>query len=116
MYAAVELLSSAIPRVATKCFSSLHMFSAKREVRSSGYHRREFERLNGLGFVVSNVEDGIQFRDLHQVVNLIREFEQLQLPPLLACCGEAAYQIAQSRAIDVIDFRKIEQDLLMALI
>jgi len=42
------------------------------------YRGREIERPDGLGPVVSDVEDGIQLRDLHQVSHFIREFEQLQ--------------------------------------
>ena len=72
-------------------FSTLKgLTNAGRCTGSSGYRRREIERLNGLdglGFVDSNVEDGIQFRDLHQVVDLIRECEQLQFSVLLSCCG-----------------------------
>jgi hypothetical protein len=36
------------------------------------------ERLNGHGLVVHDLEDGIQPCNLHQIVNLIREVEQLQ--------------------------------------
>lgn len=66
----------------TLLVSSPFLFQRRREL-SSGCHRREFEGLNGLGLVVSNVEDGIQFRNLHQVVDLIREFEQFQFSLLL---------------------------------
>jgi hypothetical protein len=54
------------------------------------------ERLNGYGLVVHDVEDGIQPCNLHHIVNLIREVEQLHLPLLLPHAGESTDQMAQS--------------------
>src|SRR5229473_4628158 len=65
----------------------------------SGCRCRLSERLNGLGLVVHDVEDGIQSRNLHHVVNLIREVEQLQLSPLLPHACESTDQMPQACAV-----------------
>ena len=51
---------------------------------SSGCRCRLTERLNGLGLVVHDAEDSIQPCNLHHIVNLIREVEQLQFSPASA--------------------------------
>ena len=55
--------------------------------QSSSCRCRLTERLNGHGLVVHDVEDGIQPCNLHYIVNLICQVEQLQfsllLPPLV---------------------------------
>src|SRR5512142_2084267 len=45
------------------------------------------ECLDGGCFVVFHVEHGIQFRDLQQVVNLLREIEQFELAALVPDAG-----------------------------
>src|SRR6266436_3767576 len=76
--------------------------------QSSGCRYRLTERLNGHGLVVHDVEDGIQPCNLHQIVNLIREVEQLQLSLLLPHASKSTDQMAQARAVNVIDSAKIE--------
>lgn len=64
--------------------------------QSSGCPCRLTERLNGQALVVHDVEDGLQPSNLHQIVNLIREVEQLQLSLLLPHARESTDQMAQA--------------------
>src|SRR5882762_9373730 len=64
--------------------------------QSSGCRCRLCKRLNGHGLVVHDVEDGIQPCNLHQIVNLIREVEQLQFSLLLPHARESTDQMAQA--------------------
>src|SRR5713101_2727536 len=72
------------------------------------------ERGDGLGFVVFDVEDGVELGDLEQVVDLLGELEQLQLATLVADGGKRAHQLADSRAVNVGDVAEIQQDPLIA--
>src|SRR6266850_1649079 len=83
--------------------------------QSSGCRYRLTEGLNGHGLVVQYVEHGIQSCNLHHIVNLIREVEQLQFSLLLPHARESTDQMAQPRAVDVIDVAKFEQNLLVSL-
>src|SRR5216684_4016530 len=67
--------------------------------QSSGCRCRLTERLNSQGLVVRDVEDGIQPCNLHQIVNLIREVEQLQFSLLLPHARESTDQVAQPSAV-----------------
>src|ERR1022692_2021459 len=70
--------------------------------------------LNRRGFVVLYVEDGVEFGDLEQVVHLLGEVKQLEFAALVLGGGEGADQFADAGAIDVVDFGKIQDDLLVA--
>ena len=52
-------------------------------LRPAGCRCRLIERLNGHGLVVHDVEDGIQFCNLQDVLDLIREIEQNSSPSCL---------------------------------
>src|ERR1700740_3121949 len=60
------------------------------------------EGLYGRGLVVLHVEDGIELRNLKQVVDLLGEVEQLQLAALVFDGGVGADQLANARAVDII--------------
>src|SRR6266850_324510 len=72
------------------------MQSSEMALRPAGCRCRLIERLNGHGLVVHDVEDGIQPCNLHQIVDLIREVEQLQFSLLLPHARESTDQMAQA--------------------
>src|SRR5579859_3476146 len=73
------------------------------------------ERADGLGFVVPDVEDGVQFGDLQQVMDLLGKFEQLQLAALVANGSKRAHQFADTRTVNVGDVSQIQKNLLIAV-
>src|SRR5215468_10515439 len=72
------------------------------------------ERLYGGRFVVFYVENGVQLGNLQQVVNFLGEVEQLEFAALVFHGGVGADQLADARAVDVIDVTQVEKDLLVA--
>src|SRR5512140_2582258 len=73
------------------------------------------EGLDGRGFVVFHVEHGVELGDLEQVVNLFREFQELQFPALVLHRGVGADEFADTRAVDVIYVTEVEKNLLLSL-
>src|ERR1019366_3266011 len=65
--------------------------------------------------VVHYVEHHAQLRNLQQVVNLLGEVRQLQLAALVPHRGKGADQLADARAVDVVDVAQIEEDFLLSL-
>src|SRR6185312_12345712 len=72
------------------------------------------EGLDGAGFVVLYVEDGVELGDLEQVVNLFGEVQELQFAALVTRGGVGADELADARAVNVVDVTEIEQDVLLA--
>jgi|SRR5271157_1881946 len=62
-------------------------------------------------FVVLDLEDGVELGDLQQVVNVLAEVHQLEMPALVAQRGVAAHELADAGAVDVADGREIQQDV-----
>jgi len=54
------------------------------------------ERFYRRRFVVFDVEDGVEFRDLQQVVYFLGEVEQLEFAALVFASGEGADQLADT--------------------
>ena len=54
------------------------------------------ERLDRVCFVVLDVEDGVEFGDLEQVVNLFGQIQELQFAAAVADGGESADQFADA--------------------
>src|SRR6185312_5460294 len=73
------------------------------------------EGLDGAGFVVLYVEDGVELGDLEQVVNLFGEVQELQFAALVTRGGVGTDELADARAVNVVDVTEIEQDVLLAL-
>src|SRR5579875_875366 len=73
------------------------------------------EARNRLRLIVINLEDGEELGDLQQVVHLLGQAQQLQLPPLVRSSCKAAHQFANARAIDVGHIRQIQQNMLLIL-
>src|ERR1017187_5074798 len=65
------------------------------------------------GFVFVNVEDGIEFGDLEQVLHPLVEVEQLHLTAVIGHRGEARDQLTDPRTVDVRDIAQVEQDFLL---
>jgi len=66
----------------------------------------------GTCFVVLDVEYRVELRDLQQVVDFLRQVEQLEVSTLVAHSGEGADQLADARAVDISHVAQVEEDLL----
>src|SRR5579885_3162449 len=73
------------------------------------------ERFDRGSFVIFHVEDGIKLRNLQQIMDLLREVEQLKLPTLIADRRKCAHQLSDAGAVDISDITQVQQDLLLAL-
>src|SRR6266576_3864168 len=73
------------------------------------------ERFHSGRFVVFHVENGVQLRDLQQVMYFLGQVEQLQFATLILDSGVGADQLADARAVDVVHVAKVEKNLLVAL-
>src|SRR5215467_63917 len=72
------------------------------------------ERLDRSRFVVFHVKHGVKLGDLQQVVDLLGKVQKLQFATLVADRGEGADQLADTRAVNVIDVAEVEQNLLLS--
>jgi hypothetical protein len=66
-------------------------------------------------FVVFDVEDGVELSDVEDVVDFLGEVEEFQFAAGVADGSEAADQLSNPGAVDVIDTDEVEDDLLLAL-
>lgn len=73
------------------------------------------EGLDGGGFVILNVENGVELGDLHQVFDFVGEVHKLEFALLLFDAGVGADQIAKAGTVDVIDIGKIEKNFDVSL-
>ena len=73
------------------------------------------ERLHRSEFVVLDVKNGIELRDVENVVNFLGEVHKLELPAILLHRNKAAHQLSDPGTVDVAYFGKIEQDFLLIL-
>jgi hypothetical protein len=87
----------------------------RRERRERLFGVEVVERFYGSELVVADIEDGVQFCDVQHVVHFLAEIQQLQLSTGIADGGEASDQLADSGAVNVIDLRQVEDDLLLAI-
>ena len=66
----------------------------------TSHHARKcavlFEGLDGGGFVVFHVEDGVELGDLQQVVDFFCEIKQLEFAALILGRGEGADQFTDT--------------------
>jgi hypothetical protein len=77
---------------------------------------RPGETLDRIRLGVVRLEHGQQFRDGEQILNALREVQQLELPPLPAHRGICADDFAQARAIDVGDAFEVQHQLFLVLL
>src|ERR1700719_974415 len=61
-------------------------------------------------FVGVHVKNGIQFRNLQQVMHFFGQMQQLQFAAAVLDGGVGAYQFADTGVIDVIDVPQVDQD------
>src|SRR5215469_10596300 len=64
--------------------------------QSGGCGCRLTEGPNGLGLVIHDVKNGIEPCNLHHVLDLFHEVEQLEFSPLLPHAGEGTDKMAQA--------------------
>src|SRR6267142_1266603 len=72
---------------------------------------RSIKTADGSSFVRKHIEDGEQLRDLQKIADLFRQMQQFQVSIPVFYGGEAADELADSGAVDVVHVRKIEQNL-----
>src|SRR6185312_12461997 len=73
------------------------------------------EGLNSGGLIVFYVENGVELRNLQQVVHLLCKVQQFELAALVADGRKGTDQLANSGAVDIGHIAEIQQDLLFAL-
>src|ERR1039458_7492016 len=61
-------------------------------------------------FVLLDIEDGVELRDLQQVVYFFGEVEQLEFAALVFASGEGADELADTGAVDIIHVAEVQQD------
>src|SRR5882672_8944551 len=83
----------------------------KQSLTLARWKTQSIKTADGCSFVRIHVEDGEQFRDLQKVADLFRQMQQFQVSIPVFYGGEAADELADSRAVDVVHVRKIEQNL-----
>src|SRR5512143_1186490 len=64
---------------------------------------------------IEDLKNGVEFRDLKQVMHALGQPKQLQRPAVVRYGREPGNQLADSRAVDVRHFTEIEDDLLVVL-
>src|SRR5579864_7677294 len=60
-----------------------------------------------------HVENRVELGDLQQVFDPLGEIEQPELPSLVGHRGEAGNQLPNSRAVNIRDLAKVQQEFLM---
>src|SRR3954470_12808529 len=71
---------------------------------------RECRRL-----VIKHVEHGQELRDRQQVLDLLRQVEELERAALFLDRRKARHKLADAARIDIADAAEVEQDLVLAL-
>src|SRR5262249_37467455 len=69
-----------------------------------------FERLDRGRFVVLNIENSVELRNLQQVVDLLGQIEQFQVAALVTDRSEGTDQLANAGAVNIGDIAKIQKD------
>lgn len=95
-------------------FPKRELLSQRPTLSALAPDRESGERFDRSRLVVFHVKDGVELGDLHDVMDLAGEVEQLHIALMLADGGEGADKGAEAGAVDVGDVVKIEKDLLLA--
>src|SRR6185312_8392442 len=69
------------------------------------------EGADGFGFVVFDVEDGVELGDLEEVVDLLGEVEELELAAGVLDGGKGGDHFADAGRVDIADVCEVEDDL-----
>ena len=72
------------------------------------------EGFYGGEFVVADIEDGVELGDVENVVDFLGEVEELEFAAGVAHGGEAADELPDAGAVDVVDVGEVEDDFLFA--
>src|SRR5579864_4568509 len=86
------------------------------EAESDGCRCGFGERLDGGGFVVVNIEDGVELGGFEQKQDVAGWLQELGVAALIAGAGQGANELADAGAVNVRDAGKVEDDLLLALL
>jgi hypothetical protein len=73
------------------------------------------ERLYSGEFVVFDIEDGVELCDMEDVVDLLGEVQQFELASCVADSGKAADEFSHTGAVEVVNIRKVQNDLFLSL-
>ena len=68
----------------------------------------------GFAFFVEHVKNGQQLCDRQQVLNFLRQFQELQRAAFFFDSGKTRHKLADAARIDIADACQIEQDLVFA--
>ena len=87
--------------------------------RAPAPHRQLFgeevvEGSHGGEFVVFDVEDGVELGDVEDVVNFLGEVEELEFASGVADGSEAADELSDAGAVDIVDAHQVEDNSLFA--
>src|ERR1051325_11322781 len=77
---------------------------------------KSLKTLQSFRFIIVRVENCQQFRNHQQVLDSIRQLQQLELPALTLHGRVAGNQLADASRVDVFDSREIEQDFRLAFV
>jgi len=72
-------------------------------------------RGDGAGFVVVDIENGVELGELEDVLDLLGKVEELEAGTLVFGSGVGADEFAKAGAVDVVHVAEVEQDALRAL-
>jgi len=73
------------------------------------------EAAQGRRLVVESIEDGQQLCDRQQVLDLLRQAEELEIAALFLHGREAGHQLTDTAGVDITDAPEVEQYLVLAL-
>src|SRR5436190_21037553 len=69
-----------------------------------------------VGLVLMDVEHGIQFGDLEQVLDAMRQVQQLQMTAAVGDAGIGRDKLSDPRAVDIGNVFEVQKNVLMAIL
>ena len=76
--------------------------------------RASTEAANGRSLVVKHFKHRIQLGDLEQILDALGKAHQLELSAAISDSGKARHHFSDAGAVDIGNFRQIQQELLVA--
>src|SRR5713226_147007 len=74
------------------------------------------EAADRVGFVFVNVEYRVELGDLQQILDPVRQSQQLQMATLISDRGVGRDQLADSRTVDIRDVLEIQKDVFVIIL
>src|SRR5258708_23038878 len=71
---------------------------------------KSVETSKRLALIRKYIEYRIEFGDLQEIFDFLRQVEQLQVAALILHRGEPADQLADSRAVDIVHVSEVQQN------